>query len=136
MSFAKDLIISYEGQLLVIEDFYQENKIVIDRFQLLNTMLAEFETALKVAVKEEEATVEGDKFIAQYQVRHSASVIKWNLPEIEKNSWASAVITKTVDEKTFKALTKIGKIENPEQYFEETPGKEIKAVYIIKKEVK
>lgn len=131
---AQELMFAYEKAQEELEEFVNANKDIWEAHQEKQKKVADLEAKLKNEIKVIRNNVEGDKFIAKYQVRHSASIINWHIEEIERQVWASAVIQKTIDQKTFEALAKIGKIENPESFKTEILGKEILAVSIVKKE--
>jgi hypothetical protein len=134
---AQELINEYEEAKGEFELFIKVNSSILERFQEVQHNILALETELKKAVKEERQEISGNRFIARFQIRHSAPIIDWHIEEIKKQPWASAVIQETVDPRSFEALAKIGKIEAPEHYKTEMPGKEILAVSIeeIKKEV-
>lgn len=134
---AQELINEYEEAKEEFELFIKVNSSILERFQEVQHNILALETELKKAVKEERQEISGNRFIARFQIRHSAPIIDWHIEEIKKQPWASAVIQETIDPRSFEALAKIGKIEAPEHYKTEMPGKEILAVSIeeIKKEV-
>lgn len=127
---AKELMEKYEESihdLKVFEALYES--VMTQHKELLNNVSA-LEADLKKAVKEERQEVAGQNYVAKLQIRRAAPTIDWQIELIEKQPWASAVLQKSVDQKSFEALAKIGKIEDPESFKMETPGKEILAVSI------
>lgn len=127
---AQELMNKYEEAKAQLEMFLNLNSTVLGVYQEMQNSILTLEIELKIAVKEERQEVLGKRFVARLQIKHSASIIDWNISEIKKQPWASAVIQETIDPRSFEALAKIGKIEAPEHYKTETPGKEILAVSI------
>ena len=127
---AQELMNKYEEAKAQSEMFLNLNSTVLGVYQEMQNSISTLEMELKKVIKEERQEVLGKRFIARLQIKHAAPIINWHIEEIKKQPWASAVIQETIDPRSFEALAKIGKIEAPEHYKTEMPGKEILAVSI------
>ena len=127
---AQELMAEYEAAKDRLNNFLDANNPVLHTYEEMLEEISIIEADLKKAIKEERQEVSGSRFIARLQIKRSAPTIDWNVEEIKKQPWASAVILETIDPRSFEALAKIGKIEAPEHYKTEIPGKEILAVSI------
>lgn len=127
---AQELMAEYEAAKDRLSGFLDANNPILHAYEEMLKELSVVEADLKKAIKEERQEVSGSRFIAKLQIKHSAPTIEWNVEEIKKQPWASAVLQETIDPGSFEALAKIGKIASPEHYKTEMQGKEILAVSI------